>query len=311
MKILLDYFMPVSAVTPTAQASTAFLKQVLAVVKPKEGVTPGTITLLTSASQATAITDNLDVAQLFAGGLNRVYLLAVADLDDVAAAMPQQAGGFFTILISSDFSKTDIPALDVGADFAGVIGVSETDDTFLAAQAAIENRVAFHTTVATKAKNMFFAFGKLLSNAAGWKNQQYITMPFADDVDTLGEANNLFDAKVSFVLSDDEFGQRLGLFAVGGKAIVAPYIIKNLQIDMQSDALTYVSGNQPAYTLKEAALLETVLQKRITQYVEREFIEAGTVEVGLFSSNFTATGAINVSEPNALWRVFAEMQQTL
>jgi hypothetical protein len=196
-------------------------------------------------------------------------------------------------------------------EFTGVTGVSSTDDTFLATQAAITNRCAFHTTSTNKAKNLFYAFGKMLANSLNWRNQQYITMPVADDVETLGDANALFDDKISFVISDSEFGNRLALLACGGKAIVAPYIIKNLQIDMQSAALSFVSGNQPSYTKKNAALLENEEQKVVDSYIERELIEAGTVEVLLEQENFVASGYINVAEPKALWRIFGEMRQTL
>jgi len=154
--------------------------------------------------------------------------------------------------------------------FEGVVGVSSTDDSFLSDQAAIANRSAFHTTTANKAKNMFFAFGKMLSNALNWRNQQYISMPLADDVDTLGLANTLFDDKIGFVISDSQFANRLGLFAAGGKAIVAPYIKRNLQVDMQSKALQYISGNQPGYTKTQASLLEDELQKVIDGYVDVE-----------------------------------------
>lgn len=195
--------------------------------------------------------------------------------------------------------------------FSGVIGVSSTDDSYLATQAAISNRCAFHTTSSNKAKNMCYAFGKLLSNSLNWRNQQYITMPIADDVETLGDAESLFDDKISFVISDDEFGERLALFACGGKAIVAPYILKNLQIDMQSAALSYISGNQPNYTLKHAALLQDELQQVIDGYIEDEEITAGTVDIELEEDNFVASGDINVSEPKALWRIFGEMRQTL
>lgn len=414
-KILLDYFFPITAISPTPQASTAFLKQVLAVVKPKVGVTPGTVTLCTSSGQAAALTDNLDVAQLFNAGMSRVYVLPVnaLDLDEILEA---QGAQFYTLLISSDFTDADITAsqaalvkanltfeavsagfagndisieflntgtagaevvtvvgkkisvsmqggtstatqlktaldasaeaaalistaiapgtggtaqaafaethlaggddLDLGA-WKGVVGLSSTDDTFLAAQALIPNRVAFHTTAGNKAKNMFYAFGKLLSNAVNWTNQQYITMPFADDVDELGEANNLFDQKISFVLADDEFGKRLGLFAAGGEAIVAPYITKNLEIDLQSKALSYISGNQPAYTLTQAALLEDELQKVISGtptaqgYIGRGWISAGKVEIRLEQENFVASGYIDIAKPTAMWRIFGELRQTL
>jgi hypothetical protein len=158
---------------------------------------------------------------------------------------------------------------------------------------------------------MFYAFGKLLSNALAWRNQQYVTMPFADDVATLGSANTLFDDKISFVLTDDQYGNRLALIATGGKAIVAPYIVRNLQIDLQSAALSYISGNQPGYTFKQAALLEDELKKVVVGYIEQEMLENGTVEVKLEEDNFVASGYINIAEPKAMWRIFGEMRQTL
>jgi len=138
-------------------------------------------------------------------------------------------------------------------------------------------------------------------------------MPFSDDIDELGEAESLFDDKVSFVISDSEFGKRLALFAVGGKAIVAPYILKNLRIDLQSRALQWISENQPQYTKKEAALLETRLQEDVINedYVNRDLIESGKVEISLVNSNFVANGTIIVAEPKGLWRVESEMTQTV
>ena len=430
MKILLDYFFPVSAISPTPQASTAFLKQVLLVVKPKGAVPVGVITLATSMSQVTALTDNVEAQQLFNAGMSRVYILTSDNLN-LAAYLDGKEGDFYTLLVSSDFSDADVtltqasgtatitsyanlvsgtadtltiegtvltaqagavtpgsalfqaatsndltaaslaaqinahPVLslivvatvvgavvtiksvengysgndidvvytDGGANigmtlaglasgklsggsglaagtFKGVVGVSSTSDAFLAAQAAIPNRSAWHTTSGNKAKNMAYGFGKLLSNALNWGNQQYIPMPFADDTDTLGEANALFDDKVNFVMSDDEFSNRLALFAVGGKAIVAPYIERNLVIDMQSAALSYVSGNQPAYTKTQAALLEDELQKVIDSYIARGWIDGGSVEILLEQSNFVGSAYIDVPEPKALWRIFGEIRTT-
>jgi hypothetical protein len=429
--LLLDYFFPIASITPTPAASTAFLKQACLVVLPKEGVTSGTLELCTSMSAVAALTDNDEAQQLFNAGMNRVYILAIDDLD-LASAIEGHETDFYTLLISSDFSDADIEdaqaqgtvtisdyadlvsgtddalavagvsfvaqdgavtegaatfraatsneltaaslaaqinahettsalvvATVVGAivtikaklagfagndiavaytdndtnvgitlaglsggklsggagispgEFAGVIGVSSDDDDFLEAQAAIENRVAFKTLSANGAKNMLFAFGKMLSNSLNWTNQQFISMPVSDDVETLGDANLYFDEKISFVLEDAQFGNRLGLFAVGGKAIVAPYIKRNLEIDMQSAALSYVSGNQPAYTKTQAALLEDELQKVMALYIERQWIDAGTVEVKLEQANFVASGYMNIAEPKALWRIFGEIRQTL
>jgi hypothetical protein len=209
---------------------------------------------------------------------------------------------------SDEIAQTE--PMTVGA-FQGVVGVQGSDQDFVKAQGAVSKRSAFHSSGSRPAKNMFYAFGKLLSNALNWLNQQYIPMPYADDVNTLGKANALFDDKVSFVISDAEFSNRLALFAQGGKAIIAPYVIRNLELDMQSKALQYVASNQPGYTRKAAALLEDELQGVIQGYIDRQWIEAGTVEVKLEQDNFVASGYINVAEPKALWRIFGEMRQTL
>lgn len=409
--ILLDYFFPITTIEPTQAASTAFLKQVLVVVKPASGVPTGSITACTTKAAVAALTDNTEADQLFDAGMSKVFVLPMDDLN-LASALEGYESDFFTLLISSDFSDADViasyAALTVNGDlvftavelgwggndisiiladtatagsetvsvvgdqitigieggvstatqvkaafdadedavalascaiesgqdgeaqaaaaednleggdgltlgaYKGVVGVSSTDDSYLATQAAIANRCAFHTTSGNKAKNMFYAFGKMLSNSLAWRNQQYISMPVADDVATLGDANTLFDDNISFVISDDEYSNRLALFAAGGKAITAPYIKRNLELDLQSAALSYVSGNQPEYTLKHAALLEDELQKVIQEdYIDEGLIEAGTASVTLEEDNFVATGEFNISEPKALWRIFGEMRQTL
>lgn len=197
--------------------------------------------------------------------------------------------------------------------FDGVVAYSTTDAEVAADFSSQENRCAFFTKADNGATNMCYAFGKLLSNLTNWVNQQYISMPADDGVDKLGDANALFDDRVSFVIHDDELGDRLALFAVGGKAIAAPYIEKNLRIDMQSRAVQWIAANQPAYTLTNAALLEQRLQEDVInqRYVETGLIEAGEVEVRLLQGNFVASGFINVAEPKALWRIFGEMRSTL
>lgn len=196
--------------------------------------------------------------------------------------------------------------------FKGVVGFTSDDLTFISAFAKVEGQSGFYGIPANGAKNMFFAFGSLLSSVS-WNNQQYISMPVDDQVDELGEALNLFDEKVSFVIQDDEFSRRLALFAVGGKAIVAPYIIKDLCINIQSRALTWINANRPQYTIAEASLLETRLQEDVIQrkFVETGLIEDGIVNIELINDNFVANGNINVTEPRALWRVESVLSQTL
>lgn len=313
MKILLDYVFPVTVITPTAAASTGFLKSVTLVAKPKAGQegNVGTIYQTTSMTQVAARTNNTNAQQLFNAGLSKVNILLSADLLLSPYITDGLGSDFYTLLISDDYSDANVTALTKGT-WEGVIGVSSTDETFLATQAAIENRVPFLVASANGAKNMMYAFGKLLANPSNWTNQQYITMPFSDGVASLGDANSYFDSKINFVLSDSEFGNRLALFSAAGKAIIAPYVSKNLRVDLQSKALQWISANQPSYTLKEAALLETRLQEDvINSYILRNWIDSGSLSVSLRQNNFVANCDISVSEPKALWRVFSELRQTV
>lgn len=226
-----------------------------------------------------------------------------------------------TMVVQSAFTLTgganaiaevpEVQKLTLGA-FNGVIGIQSDDIEVVSNQAVLRNRAAFFANSTNKATNMLYAFGKLLSNALNWNNQQYITMPANDGVDELGEANALFDAKGSFVINDDEFGNVLGLFAASGKAIVAPYIIENLKINLQSRAIQWISANQPNYTIQNAKLMEMKLKEDVIDvFIARGWIELGTVVITIENSNFIASGYIDVSEPKALWRVFAELRQTL
>ena len=195
--------------------------------------------------------------------------------------------------------------------FAGVIGVSSDDLDFLEDQAVITNRTAFFGNSTNKAKNMFFAFGKLLSSR-DWKNQQYIEMPFDDGIDTLAEAENLFENKISFVLSSDEYLNRLSLFTNNRKAIIAPYIFEWFKLSMQGWGVTYIALNQPKYTLREASLLQDYLQEKADQrFIASEIVEFVSVAISLVEDNFMANGDIVISEPKALWRVNAVIQQGL
>lgn len=299
--ILLPFIFPITSIVPTAPASTAFLRQVAIVVKPKTGVTAGQVVECTTSSQITALTDNAEAATAFTSGLTRVFVVVNDDLD-LADLLEEYGQEFFTLLISSDFTEANVTGIAVGS-WKGVIGSSSDDEAFLATQAAIENRVGFFAKTATGARNMIYAFGKMLSAATDWSSQQYISMPNTDDIDVLGEADGLWDDFVSFVITDKQYANRLSLFAAGGKAIIAPYVQKNLEIDLQSKALSYISANQPAYTHVQASLLQDELQKVIDLYVTRGWISSGSIKITLENENFVATARMSVPEAKSMWRI--------
>lgn len=309
--ILLDYFFPIQQIDPVPGASTAFLRQICLVVKPANGVTTGVITECETMIEVAGLTNNVEAQELFDAGLSRVYILPSDDLD-VASALAAGGSKFYTLAVSSDFEDSDLSSLDLGG-WDGVVGFSSDDDAVLEAQAVIKNRVGFLDEGDVQgAKDMLWAFAQILKSLTNWRNQQYIPMQEdAAAVTELSRANNLFEKRISFVIADAQYGKRLAFFAAGGQAIVAPYILRNLEIDMQSKGLQYVVNNQPQYTLTEATLIQDELQSVIDEYIERGWIEAGVVAVLLQQSNFVATGQIDVATPSALWKIAAELRQTL
>lgn len=235
-------------------------------------------------------------------------VLVTVDVDVGDESDPQVATGG-ALALQNGAEATDTPGdVDFGI-FDGVIAYSTDDATVADVFAALDKHCAFFTKSANGAKNMVYAFGSLLSNAASWKNQQYITMPVNDDVDTLGEATALFDERISFVASDEDYGNRLAFFAAGGKAIVAPYIIKQFRIELQAAATSWIALNQPAYTNVNAVKLSNHLRTEVLEkkFINTGLIETATVTISIVNDNFVATGLITASEPRALWRVANEM----
>lgn len=300
--VLLQYAFKVTATTPTPQADTSMLRQALIIVKPKEAV-PATIVECDSAADIALLTDNTDGQELLTGGMSSVLVLPSADLD-VDAILDAHLNEFYTVIVSSDFTTANVDAADFG-DFAGVIAYADDDKAWLKTWAVTSKHIGFYSVTATKAKNLCYAMGKFLSSV-GWKNQQYIEVPYDDLVATNGEADSLFNDHISFVITSPEYGKRLAFFG-NAKAITAPYVLKEIEILTQSEAVSYISANQPAYIIREAVLLEGALNKVIAVYVDNGTIESGKVVITLVNDNFVATGAITLTEPRALWRVNASL----
>lgn len=217
------------------------------------------------------------------------------------------AGGAWTGLVSGKLSGGD--GLFLGT-WNGVVGVSSDDVAFLEAQAVISKRTAFFGNATNGAKSMFFAFGKLLSSAT-WKNQQYVEMPVNDGIDTIAEALNLYNSRISFVLNSIQYNNRLAFFTNNRKAIVAPYLSELFQIMMQGWGVGYIALNQPAYTILQASLLENYLAGEADKtFVQTNLIESVSVQISLVENNFTASGNLQIAEPKALWRVNSVLTET-
>ena len=303
--VLLNYSFKLTIQDTIVAPSLAYLKKVLILVKPKSGVTPGTITACSSSSEIAAITDNADAVELLNGGLSSIYVLASADLN-IDTILDATTFEFYTILVSSDFNTTELGLRDFGT-FEGVVGYAFTDAVAAKAFGATSKQCAFLTDATNKAKNMCFAFGAFLSSS-GWNNQQYIEMPYNDGITDLGDAEDLFDDRISFVLTSPQYTNRLAFFVAGGKAIIAPYLKEEIRVSQQGFALIYINANKPQYTLTQAKLLQGYLQKKLDEnYVNNQTIDSGTVTVDLGTEAFIAEGDIVISEPSALWRLRGDL----
>ena len=111
-----------------------------------------------------------------------------------------------------------------------------------------------------------------------------------------------FDDKVSFVINDEEFGNRLALFAAGGKTVVAPYILRICALickaspSMDCAQPTSIHGERQPFSAR-------VQEDVINSYVTRQWIESGQYRNHVQEQNFVASGEIEVPTPKALWRV--------
>lgn len=302
--VLMEYVMKVDAYAPTPSASTAYIRKVLVVVQPLDSsaLTTNIIAECTTKAEVEALTSS-KAYKLLEAGMNSIYVLPATSLDiaDIITASKKQ---FFTILIDG-FS--DLTGFDAG-DFNGVVGCSFADRASAKAFTVNANNVGFYDLADNASQNMFHAFGKLLS-ANSFKNQQYIEMPLSSNVNDINNAELLFEDSISFVLSSEEFGNRLALFASNRRAIVAPYVFEELTLKLQSKALQYIELNEPNYTEAEASLLEDSLQTVIDGYIAEGLFTSGNITVSLTDENFVVKATITVPEPKAMWRIKATMRQ--
>ena len=303
--VLLDYVLKTSVVEPILPASTAYLHNVLCVVPLKSGETAGIYECATKA-QVQEYTD-ASCWQLLEAGLSKIYVCAVSAYSAVQALVDATEFKFFTVLVDPSF--TTAPTAITG--FSGVMGWSTDDSSKATPFQAIStaNNTAFIDPSANAGANMYWAFGKLLSGGT-WKNQQFIAMPEGGITSVLGTAETYFQNRLSFVLNSEEFGKRLAFFVNRGRAIVAPYIYEEFQLDLKSWALIYINTNMPNYNNVEASKLESyLLQKANNKYIASGMLDALTINISADQSNFVMSGNIKVSEPKATWRVIADLQE--
>lgn len=312
--VLLDYAFKFSEVKGIQKADISYLKRLGVIVKAKTATGNKVVFQeVTNVTDAATYTDAKYLAGLFDGGLRSVTLILCDAITDITELDHTQQ---FTVLISDQFSETDKEGFNP-TGFKGVVGAAFSDKAKAGTYAATDNRCAFlDSTTTLKSYGLYYAFGKLLSGVY-WRDQQYIQVASTDvySVDSVADAESLFDKKVSFYLSDEQYGKRLGFFAAGGEAITWPYIDVEIQKTVQATGVNYIALNQPRNTPFRRIRMESALQKQIDVYIEAPYSyldPEGENKINIYKSAakaFTVNGTLSTKDAEPIWRVEVEASQ--
>lgn len=312
-QILLNFAIPFTEVTAAATLKIGYLRKAAVVVKQKvAGGAAATFTECTDYTAVQALTDNTDAKGFFDGGLNACYVIALPyaagqkpDLSAIDAVLADNQNKFFTLHLASDLIETAVLAAKIS--FNGVISSSFT--TQANAKSFAANNCAGLSTLETRGYETCYALGRLLSMRNRWGNQQYIEYGGAETIETvssLGLAESLFTDRVTFWLFDEDEGTKLAFFGNGGRAITEAYVSEELKLSIQTDAVNYISVNQPMNSLDMRVALQNELQAVINGYVDDGYLNAdGENSITVTESNdmFFVNGTMNVEHAVPVWRM--------
>ncbi|MDR3243818.1 MAG: hypothetical protein LBT79_03620 [Elusimicrobiota bacterium] len=301
--LIYDYALKVNLISNVAGADTGFLRVPLVVVKPAEDFEDVDKVLVATKATIASITDNPNIVAVFNGGCPKILVIATEDLAGIKEIYKNSLNDFYTLLISRDFTDEEIDALNLG-DFKSVLFSSSADSVFAGLQAKKKLKGVYYQDES----NFFYAWGKFLS-AIDWNNLQFQELLNDDGILDAPEAENLFNDRVSFSLKDSQSVNRLAFFAQGGEAIIAPYVMKEIELMLQSQTVNWININKPQYDEADCSLLAQYLKaKVIDSYISRRLISGGEIEITTEGNeNFIASGTITIPKPTALWRVAANL----
>ncbi|UKA23385.1 hypothetical protein IHC92_20755 [Photobacterium damselae subsp. damselae] len=350
--VLLNYFFQFSERKGTPPPDYSFLHRVAVAVKSNKGSLEAPYLVdIYDEETAKAHTDNTGVLQLIAGGLSSIRLLVTDSLANADKLLDDTE--FYTFGISTDFEEAQSSAF-VPSNFGGVVySVSTRKSNALklvsdnakkreelkeqykklsfAALSRNDNDINNFRSTAEKLAIMYrrcaffdvnnddsgahYAFGKLLSSTY-WRDQQYILArdPAWAATAKGGEADDLFNKRISFYLTDKTYGTRLAFFGAGGEGITEAYIDRFIQLDMQGTGLNYVSANFPKKTTSSRIKIEDRLQDVIDKYKAPpfEYLDPEkTNKISLFDSGemYYLTGLLNIQVAEPIWRIKVEVTQ--
>ena len=298
--LLLNFVVPTTIRDVLPSADLSWLKNVMVIVKGEEAG-------IFDATNKDAITGRTTskAFELLESGMSKVTLVVAETLTAAKALMDaDKEHRYLTVLVDPAFTELT-EALAWERDF--VLGWHTKDKEKAKAAASASDVVAFYDDADADGILMYRAFGQFLSQNS-WKNMQLTRLDDSDQygVTDLGVANELFDAGVSFAITDPEYKTCLALFAAGGYTIVAPYILKQAKIQTQGLFVQYLSLRNPSYTVREAGLIESYLNNNLQQQlVQTDDVEKLNITVDLDDTldDWYVLGTLEVRRPRAIWRM--------
>lgn len=303
-QVLLNFAIPFNEIIGTGDVDRGYLTRAAIVTTPNGGGASGTITECVDMTAVSAITDNTNAKGFFDGGLNRVYVINVDTLAELQDILDANENLFFTLHLSSDFTDAQILAENI--NFDGVI--SAEFETQADAKTFAASHCAGLSTQETKGEGVCYALGSLLS-ANGWSDQQYIKYGGSSSIETvssIGAAESLFDDRITFWINDEKEGVHLSFFGNGGEAITQRYIAEDLKISLQSQALSYISRNQPMNTLLMRVAVQNELNAVIGDYEDLQYLDPekdNTITVTKSLDKFFVNAALTVNYSEPVWRM--------
>lgn len=308
---LLNYAVPFSQVASLPPPNFGYLHKLAVAVLHDVPATPADITVITNPDELAALTAHADeLMGAFDGGLNQITLIRVNDADELVAQIAGRESEFYTLYVHQSIVIAD--AMTAHAAWNGVTGTVSTDVADI--DKALTDRLClFGSLGVVSSYNPLLAFGSLLSGAF-WRNQQYIaTSDATGTIQDVGMCEALFDARVSFFLSDDEQGHRLGFFVAGGRSITTPYISKEVEQTMQFRMANYLASAQPFNVVVERGRLEQIADKSLIEYQEMGYLDPdmpNDVRIVKTAEAYVVAGTLVTSPSVALWRVKMDAYQT-
>ncbi|MCX8948048.1 hypothetical protein [Vibrio parahaemolyticus] len=258
-------------------------------------------------------TANTEVQYLMTGGLEKFYLLILADEVDPenTEAIDFDPTDYFTLCFSKEIDIATAQTIDF-TDFDGVRAYATSDEA-LAEQIAMKDTVFLDD--AGSYTGCYEAFGRLLSQAY-WRNCQYYVLDSSNPasvVFTVGKADDLFNKRISFFLNGSD-GPTLGFFGNGGSAITKAYIDRQAQLKTQEAITSYIQTNEPNNTAVQRVNIEEAASEVIDTYEGFPYFyldpdSNNYISIVKSDEQYVVGGKAEVKDAEPIWRARIEVTE--